>query len=128
MSKKTKTPASSGRKRRKRHLDRASVALATVMAAGVVLAPTGANATLTTGRDEAPYTSVMTEGGETVLRDVLREQPKSEMAKAAFVQLAALCGGDSTAGRDGDCTVSVTSNSNSSPTKAGQGGNNQIYQ
>ena len=55
--------------------------------------------------------------------------PKSEMAKAAFVQLAALCGGDSTAGRDGDCTVSVTSTSaGPAPSKGGQGSNNQVYQ
>ena len=129
MSKKTKTPASSDRKRRKRQLVRTSVALATVMTAGVALAPTDAHASLTTGLDKAPYVSAMAEGTQTVLRDVLRDQPKSEMAKAAFVQLAALCGGDSTAGRDGDCTVSVTSTSaDPAPSKGGQGSNNQVYQ
>jgi len=113
MSKKMKTRSSSGRKRRKHQLSRASVALATAITAGLVLAPTGADAALTTGLDEVSYESAMAEGTQTTLRDVLRDHPKSEMAKAAFVQLAALCGDSSSDGRDGDCTVSVTSKSDS---------------
>ena len=76
MSKKTKTPASSDRKRRKRQLVRTSVALATVMTAGVALAPTDAHASLTAGLDRTPYVSPMTEGTQTVLRDVLRDGDK----------------------------------------------------
>src|SRR5580765_3988516 len=106
MSKKTKTPSSGAGKRRKHQLGCASVALTTVMTAGMMLAPTGAHAALTTGPDKSAYESPMGEGTTTALRDILRAQPKSEMAKTAFVQLAALCGGDTGTERDPDCTGS----------------------
>jgi hypothetical protein len=115
MSKKTKTPASAPRKRRKGQLGRASVALTTVMAAGLVLAPKGADAALTTGPDKPAYESAMAEGRSTALRDILRDDPKSEKAKAAFVQLAALCGGGSDAGRDPDCTGTIAADAPSDP-------------
>jgi hypothetical protein len=122
MSKKTNTPSSNNRKRRKRPLDRASVALATVMTAGLVLAPAGANATLTTGPEKARYESVKAESPQTALRDVLREHPKSEMAMSAFVQLAALCGSN---GQDPDCT-GITAAGSASDSKDEQPGK-QIY-
>ena len=127
MSKKTKTPAGGARKRRKRRLGRASVALTTVMTAGIVLAPEGADAALTTGPDKAAHESVMTEGTTTALRDILRSQPKSEMAKTAFVQLAALCGGGSGAERDPDCTGSIAANAPSDPPSDEETDQQRIY-
>src|SRR4029453_7362418 len=126
MSKKSKTPASGARTRRKQ-LRHASVALTTVMTAGIVLAPNGAYAALTAGPDKAPYESSMTAAGSTALRDVLRDHPKSEMAKEAFVQLAALCGGDSSAGRDPDCTGSIAADAASDPPSGEQSNPSRIY-
>ena len=118
MSKKTNTPSGNNRKRRKRPLGRASVALATVMTAGLVLAPV-ANAALTTGPEKAPYQS---ESTQAALRDVLRESPKSEMAMSAFVQLAALCGSSD---QDPDCTGITAAGSVSEPEDEQPG--KQIY-
>lgn len=126
MSKKTKTPSSISRKRRKHQLGRASIALTTVMTAGMVLAPTGADAALTAGPDKAAYASAMGEGTSTALREVLRVQPKSEMAKSAFVQLAALCGGTGTE-RDPDCTGSIAADTPSDPPEHEQTDKKQIY-
>jgi hypothetical protein len=123
MSKKTNPPSGNNRKRRKRPLGRASVALATVMTAGMVLAPAGANAALTTGPEKAPYESVRTEGTQTALRDVLRERPKSEMAMSAFVQLAALCGSND---QDPDCT-GITPAGTVPESENEQTGKKQIY-
>jgi hypothetical protein len=128
MSKKTKIPSSTTRKRRKHQLGRASVALTTVMAAGIVLAPKGADAALTTGPDKPAYESAMAEGRSTALRDILRDHPKSEQAKSAFVQLAALCGdGASPEGRDPDCTGSVAADSISDPPSGDDGDQKHIY-
>jgi hypothetical protein len=117
MSKKTNPPSGNNRKRRKRPLGRASVALATVMTAGLVLAPAGANAALTTGPEKAAY-----ESPQTALRDVLRESPKSEMALSAFVQLAALCGSND---QDPDCTGITTAGS--APDSEDEQPGKQIY-
>ena len=121
MSKKTNPPSSS-RKRRKRPLGRASVALATVMTAGLVLVPAGANAALTTGPEKARYESVKAESPQTALRDVLRERPLSEMAMSAFVQLAALCGSND---QDPDCTGITTAGS--APDSEDEQPGKQIY-
>jgi hypothetical protein len=126
MSKKMKTPSSGARKRRK-HLSHASVALTAVMTAGIVLAPNGADAALTTGPDKAPYEASVTADSSIALRDVLRDHPKSEMAKEAFVQLAALCGGDSSAGRDPDCTGSIAADAASDPPSGEQSNPGRIY-
>ncbi len=126
MSKKTKTPSSGARKRRKQ-LRRASVALTTVMTAGIVLAPNSADAALTTGPDKVPDESSMTAAGSTALRDVLRDHPKSEMAKEAFVQLAALCGGGSSAERDPDCNGSIAADATSDPPSGERSSPSQIY-
>jgi hypothetical protein len=125
MSKKTKTPSGGARKRRKHQLGRASVALTTVMTAGIVLAPRAADAALTTGPEQSGYESAMTGGTSTALRDILRAHPKSEMAKSAFVQLAALCGGGSSAERDPDCTGSIAADATSDPPEQSDG--HQIY-
>lgn len=122
MSKKTKTPSSTARKRK---LGRASVALTTVMTAGIMLAPKGADAALTTGPDQPAYESAA--GAATALRDILRDHPKSEKAKAAFVQLAALCGGASGAERDPDCTGSMAAGSVSDPPSGDDGDKKSIY-
>jgi len=127
MSKKTKTPSSGARKRRKHQLGRASVALTTVMTAGMVLAPTGAHAALTTGPDKSAYESPMGEGTTTALRDILRAQPKSEMAKTAFVQLAALCGSGTSTERDPDCTGSIAADAPSDPPEHDSNDKKQIY-
>ena len=119
MSKKTNPPSGNNRKRRKRPLGRASVALATVMTAGLVLAP-AANAALTTGPEKAPYEI---ESSQAVLRDVLRERPKSEMAMSAFVQLAALCGSND---QDPDCT-GITPAGTVPESENEQTGKKQIY-
>jgi len=115
MSKKTKTPSSAPRKRRKGQLGRTSVALTTVMTAGIMLAPKGADAALTTGLDKPAYESATAAAPSTALRDILRDDPKSEKAKAAFVQLAALCGGGSGAGGDPDCTGAIAADTTSDP-------------
>src|SRR5215510_14188583 len=115
MSKKMKTPSSAPRKRRKGQLGRASVALTTVMTAGIVLAPKGADAALTTGPERPAYESAMAAAPSTALRDILRDDPKSEKAKAAFVQLAALCGGSTGGERDPDCTGSLAADAPSDP-------------
>jgi hypothetical protein len=115
MSKKTKTPASAPRKRRKGQLGRVSVALTTVLTAGIVLAPKGADAALTTGPEKPAYESATAGETSTALRDILRDDPKSEKAKAAFVQLAALCGGGAGGERDPDCTGTITANEPSDP-------------
>jgi hypothetical protein len=127
MSKKTKTPRSITRKRRKQQLGRAAVALTTAMTAGMVLAPTGADAALTTGTNKGGYESSMSEGTSTALRDILRVHPKSEMAKTAFVQLAALCGGSSGAERDPDCTGSIAADATSDPPEHEPTDKKQIY-
>jgi len=127
MSKKTKTPKSNARKRRKHQLGRAAVALTTAMTAGMVLAPTGADAALATGPDKAGYESAMAEGTSTALRDILRVHPKSEMAKTAFVQLAALCGGDTGTERDPDCTGSIAADAPSDPPEHDSNDKKQIY-
>ena len=124
MSKKTKTPSNTTRKRK---LGRASVALTTVMTAGIILAPKGADAALTTGPDQPAYESATAAGTATVLRDILRDHPKSEKAKAAFVQLAALCGGASGAERDPDCTGSMAAGSVSDPPSGDDGDKKHIY-
>lgn len=127
MSKKTKTPRSNARKRRKHQLGRAAVALTTAMTAGMVLAPTGADAALTTGLDKAAYESAVGEGTSIALRDILRVHPKSEMAKTAFVQLAALCGGDTGGERDPDCTGSIAADAPSDPPEHEPTDKKQIY-
>lgn len=127
MSKKTKTPSSSARKRGKHQLGRAAVALTTVMTAGMVLAPTGADAAITTGLDKAAYELPMGGGTSTALREVLRAHPKSEMAKSAFVQLAALCGGGSGGERDPDCTGNIAADASSDPPDHEQSDKRQIY-
>src|SRR6185312_13339548 len=115
MSKRTKTPRNNARKRRKQQLGRAAVALTTAMTAGMVLAPTGADAALTTGADKGGYESAMAEGTSTALRDILRVHPKSEMAKTAFVQLAALCGFILGVAGAPDCTGSIAADATNDP-------------
>ncbi len=116
MSKKTKTPSSGGRKRRKRQLGRASAALTTAIAAGAVLAPSAADAALTTGPDKPAYEAAVAEGTSTALRDFLRVHPTSATAKQAFVQLAMLCaGGKEVSDRDPDCTGSLSASGVSDP-------------
>lgn len=116
MSKKTKTPSSGERKRRKRQLARASAVLTTAIAAGAVLAPSTADAALTTGTETVAYEAAVAEGTSTALRDFLRVHPTGETAKQAFVQLAMLCSGGKEAGdRDPDCGGSLTANSASDP-------------
>jgi hypothetical protein len=127
MSKKSKTPSSTTRKRRKHQLGRTSVALTTVMAAGIVLAPNGADAALTTGPDKPAYELATAAGSSTALREILRDYPKSEKAKSAFVQLATLCGSASPEGRDPDCTGSVAADSVSDPPTGDDGGQKRIY-
>ena len=97
------------------------------MTAGMVLAPTGADAALTTGPDKSAYESAMAGGTTTALRDILRAHPKSEMAKTAFVQLAALCGGDSGPERDPDCTGSIAADAPSDPPEHESNDKTQIY-
>ena len=125
MSKKTKIRSSGARKRRKHQLGRASVALTTMMAAGIVLAPKGAEAALTTGPEQSAYEAAVAEGNSTALREILRTQPKTEMAKSAFVQLAALCGGGTSGQRDPDCTGSITADAVNDPPE--QSDRHQIY-
>jgi hypothetical protein len=130
MSKKTKIPkipSTRASKRRKQQLGRAAVALTTAMTAGMVLAPTGADAALTTGPDKPAYESAMAGRTTTALRDILRVHPKSEMAKTAFVQLAALCGGDSGAERDLDCTGGIAADATSDPPEHEPTDKKQIY-
>jgi hypothetical protein len=127
MSKKSKTPSGGARKHRKRQLGRTSVALTTMMTAGIVLAPKGADAALTTGPDKPAYELATAAGSSTALREILRDDPKSEKAKSAFVQLAALCGGDSSSGRDPDCSGSMTADSVSDPPTGQDSKQRRIY-
>jgi hypothetical protein len=69
----------------------------------------------------------LAEGTPTALRDILCDQPKSEIAKKAFAQLAALCSGDSSSGRDPDCTGSITADSVSDPPSGEQSNPSRIY-
>lgn len=127
MSRKTKTPSTRASKRRKQQLGRAAVALTTAMTAGMALAPTGADAALATGPEKPAFESAMAGGTTTALRDILRAHPKSEMAKTAFVQLAALCGGGSGAERDPDCTGSIAANAPSNAPEHESNDKKRIY-
>jgi hypothetical protein len=115
MPKRSKTSLTVSRKRRGKALGRASLALSTVMTAGIVLAPTDADAALTSGSEQIAQEAAVAETSSADLREFLRLHPKSEMAKQAFVQLAALCGGGSSEGRDPDCTGSVAADPASDP-------------
>lgn len=127
MPKRTKTSLTMGRKRRKKAVGRASLALTTVMTAGIVLAPTDAAATLTSGPEQIAHETAIAEKSSTDLREFLRLQPKSEMAKQAFVQLAALCGGGSSEQRDPDCRGSVAADPASDPPRDGETNRGTIY-